>query len=98
MPRHKRRIVIPEIVEIAASLRRSGRNRATSVRHVNTASTPGGNGTTFATTGPDRAYASMLNWEIPEPVETKHTKVRPVQSTKQSLDDKLSKFKFLVGG
>lgn len=36
------------------------------LRYVNIASTAGGNGTTNATTGPDRAYASLSEWNAAE--------------------------------
>ena len=36
------------------------------LRYVNTSSTPGGNGTTNATTGIDRAYADLSEWEASE--------------------------------
>lgn len=39
---------------------------ATITRYVNTASTAGGDGTTNATTGANRAYASMNEWETNE--------------------------------
>lgn len=61
MPRHKRRIIIPEVIEIAASLQRANVRRGTR---------------------PQRAKDKASNHK-PE---------------SQSLDDKLSKFKFLVGG
>ena len=83
MPRHKRRIIIPEVIEIAASLQR------TNVRR----------GTRKKLSMPDRAYTSMLNWDILE-FEPLHARVKSSnrKSESQSLDDKLSKFKFLVGG
>ena len=36
------------------------------IRYVNRASTPGGDGTTNATTGPNRAYADTVEWEAAE--------------------------------
>lgn len=36
------------------------------IRYINTGSTPGGNGTTNETTGANRAYASMNEWEAAE--------------------------------
>jgi len=39
---------------------------ATITRYINTASTPGGDGTTNATSGANRAYASMSEWEAAE--------------------------------
>lgn len=36
------------------------------IRYVNTGSTPGGNGTTNATDGTDRAYATLAEWEAAE--------------------------------
>ena len=35
-------------------------------KYINTDSVPGGNGTTTATTGPDRAYASLIEYEAEE--------------------------------
>lgn len=39
---------------------------ATVTRYVNPASTPGGDGTTNATSGANRAYASLIEWEADE--------------------------------
>ena len=51
---------------LAAVVLAASAQAATVTRYINTASTPGGDGTTNATAGAARAYASMSEWEAAE--------------------------------
>jgi hypothetical protein len=76
MPRIKRRIIIPEVIEIAETMHQ---RRAMSL------------GDEIAETMRRRGFG------VPKALNSS-TSVVKKKSQKQNLDDRLSKFKFLVGG